>query len=925
MARERIHKLAADWGVKSKDIIERLEKMGVRGKKAQSVLDESTAERVKVEMGIGVRGPEVGTVKVVDDLVSDANTAGKVHRTITETVVKPGIVRRRTKKERVSAGSADTVTGHTLPVESASAPTGLSSAHALLAEFTDNEFAYAAQPLDADELTAVSAAPEIVEQVEPVQPEPEPEVVEPEAAEEPAEEEAPDADEVEKSVVVEEVDEIAEELLTAAEQAEQAERERQEAEKAEEAAREAVSGPKVLGKIDLKKQATPATPAKTEGETPATEGGAEDKKGRKRRRKVVQKEDLFDAMEKSFQARQRPRKKRAMPGQKVKQTEVTTPKASKRVIKIHEVTSAGELAKAMGIKSGEVLGALMKLGVMKSINDALDVDTATLVADEFEYTVENTAVNVDELLEQTADVAKGEGEKLPRPPVVTVMGHVDHGKTSLLDAIRASNVTASESGGITQHIGAYLVSTGHGDICFLDTPGHAAFTAMRARGASVTDIVILVVAADDGVMPQTIEAIDHAKAAGNPVIVAVNKADKPDANPDRVKQQLAEHGLQPEDWGGDTQCYMVSAIRRTGIDELLEGVSLLAQILELTAVREMKASGTVIEGRLDKGRGPVVTLLVQEGTLERGDVFVCGETTGRIRAMNDHDGKPVQSAAPSTPVEVTGLDGVPDAGDSFIVVEDANKAQQVAEFRRESARKAQLAASTRMSLEDLQDQIAAGDVGELKVIVKADVRGSAEAVSQALEKLSTAEVSVDVIHTGVGSITESDVQLGVASDAIVIGFHVRPEAKARALADRENVELRLHTVIYEAVDEVKSALEGMLTPDLKEAIEGRAEIREIFNVPGGVTIGGSYVNEGRIVRNGQCRLLRDNVVVHTGKIGSLRRFKDDVREVQSGYECGIGIDRYNDIKPGDVIECYRIEEVRRTLEQSPARQAEAVE
>jgi translation initiation factor IF-2 len=500
--------------------------------------------------------------------------------------------------------------------------------------------------------------------------------------------------------------------------------------------------------------------------------------------------------------------------------------------------------------------------------------------------------------------------------VVTIMGHVDHGKTSLLDVIRKSNVVDSEAGGITQHIGAYTVTTPRGEICFLDTPGHAAFTAMRARGASVTDIVVLVTAADDGVMPQTIEAVNHAKAADIPLVVAINKMDRPDANPDRVKQQLSERGVQPEDWGGDTQFVPVSALKQEGIDDLLEAISLAAQMQELTAPDEGPARGTVIEARLDRGRGPVATVLVQQGKLQRGDYFVVGETTGRVRAMTDHTGRDVSEAGPSHAVEIIGLDGVPQAGDSFDCVEDSSRAQQVAEHRRESVKQQQAAVSARMSLEDLQRQVAAGDVSELKVVIKADVHGSAEALKQALEKLSTDEVALNVIHTGVGAINESDVQLALASKAIVVGFHVRPEGKARKLAEQEGVDIRLHTIIYEVIDEVTAALEGLLAPEVREVAEGRAEVRDTFNVPGGNTIAGCYVTEGKVTRASRCRLLRDNVVVHTGGIGSLRRFKDDVREVQSGYECGIGLERYNDVKPGDVIECYKLEEIKRTLADS---------
>ena len=676
------------------------------------------------------------------------------------------------------------------------------------------------------------------------------------------------------------------------------------------------TGPRVLGRIDLSRKPTPAKPAAAApaapgAAKPAKEGETtEADKGRKKKRKVVRKEDMFDALERAHQVR--PRKKKAAPGQKLRKTEVTTPKASKRVVRVNDGTTPADLARALGVKVGEVLGTLMRLGAMKSVNEVIDVDTATLVSEEFGFTLENTAVNVDELLELVDDEdAETEGDT--RPPVVTVMGHVDHGKTSLLDAIRKSDVVAGESGGITQHIGAYMVQSSIGPICFLDTPGHAAFTAMRSRGAGITDLVVLVVAADDGVMPQTIEAINHAKAAGVPVIVAVNKIDKPDRNPERVKQQLTDYGLQPEEWGGDTQYVEVSALQRTGIDQLLEAISLQAEVLDLRATADARAVGTVVEARLDRGRGPVATVLVQKGTLRHGDHFVCGEIVGRVRAMTDHAGRPVKEASPSTPVEIIGLDGVPSAGDAFVVVEDPSKATQVAEMRRDATRKSQLAASTRMSLEDLQRHLSgAVDNLELRIVIKGDVDGSVEAIKAALEKLSNDEVTLRVIHGGVGAINESDVQLAMASNAIVVGFHVRPEAKARALAEREGVDLRAHTVIYELIDEVKAALEGLLAPEQKEVYEGRAEVRNTFSVPGG-TIAGCYVLDGTITRARDCRVLRDNRVVHTGKLGSLRRFKDDVKEVAGGYECGLGLERFNDIKVGDVVECFRIESIKRTL------------
>jgi len=941
MAGQRIHQIAADWGKQSRELVERLEKMGIKGKKAQSVLSEAEAERLRDEMGISRADDGAGeiverTVALHADAHDDRVTG---YKTITEKRIKRGVVLRRTKRMQFSGdGAAEVAPMPALPAE-VRAATAVALAPAALNAYDSTMFAYAAS-MPASLLTAAEAvarveeAPEIEEAAPHLEiveaPVEEPEAIVAAQAEEEvelelepgveAEEAAPEAapeleveeiseeeDEFGERSPVEEPDKLAAELLSHAEAREK---------EAEEAARNPED--RILGRIDLSKKAAPAMPAQ-----PAAPGTKEappaeaEKPGRKRKRKVVRKEDMFDAFERSFQGRQRrPMKKRVAPGQRVQKTELTTPKASKRVIRINEATTPGELAKSMGIKAGEVLGVLMRLGLMKSINDVIDFDTASLVADEFQYTVENTAVSVESLLQAGGEAAVPDEALATRPPVVTVMGHVDHGKTSLLDVIRQANVVASEAGGITQHIGAYMVSTSQGEICFLDTPGHAAFTAMRARGASVTDLVILVVAADDGVMPQTIEAIDHARAAGIPLVVAVNKIDKPDANPDRVKQQLAERGVQPDDWGGDTQFIPVSALKKTGIEELLEAVSLEAQLLELKATPTGAAHGIVIEARLDRGRGPVATVLVQQGELQRGDYYVCGETTGRVRAMMDHTGQQVDEAGPSHPVELIGLDAVPSAGDSFDVVEDLSRAAQVAEHRRDATRKVQAAASARMSLEDLQAQVAAGEVSELKCIIKADVDGSAEALKQALEKLSTDEVALNVIHTGVGAINESDVQLALASQAIVIGFHVRPEGKARTLAEREGVDIRLHTIIYEAIDEVKAALEGLLAPEYQEAFEGRAEVREVFTVPGGLTVAGCYVTEGKVTRGSHCRLLRDNVVVHTGSLGSLRRFKDDVREVQQGYECGIGIDRYNDVKPGDVIECFRMQAIKRSLDES---------
>jgi translation initiation factor IF-2 len=548
----------------------------------------------------------------------------------------------------------------------------------------------------------------------------------------------------------------------------------------------------------------------------------------------------------------------------------------------------------------------------------LDADTATLIASEFDHQVENVAFNVDSALEVEHQVEDQETALVPRSPVVTIMGHVDHGKTSLLDAIRSTNVTAQEHGGITQHIGAYHVQVDGRSVTFLDTPGHEAFTAMRARGAKVTDIVVLVVAADDGVMPQTVEAINHARAAEVPIIVAVNKIDRPDANIEKVKRGLSEYGLVAEDWGGDTVFAPVSAKTHDGVPHLLEMLLLQADILELKANPDKLARGTIVEAKLDRGRGPVATVLVQEGTLHGGDAFVCGIYYGKVRAMIDDRGRKVDAAPPSFPVEILGLQGVPQAGDSFVAVADEAKARQVAEYRQSKQRETELVKSSKVSLEELYDQIKAGDVKELRVVLKADVQGSVEALTEALSRMSTDEVKLKVIHGSVGGITESDILLATASNAIVIGFNVRPESKGAVLAAREGVDVRLYTIIYEAVADVRAAMEGMLEPTFREQTQARVEIRQTFNIAGVGTIAGCYVTEGKIARGNLVRLLRDHVVVFEGKLASLKRFKDDVREVAAGYECGLSLEGFQDIKQGDVIEAYERIPVVRSMSPSLA-------
>jgi translation initiation factor IF-2 len=606
-----------------------------------------------------------------------------------------------------------------------------------------------------------------------------------------------------------------------------------------------------------------------------------------------------------------PKKKKGLLNRVAMKTEITKAKASKRVVKVDQSMKLSDLANEMGVKAGQLTKALMQQGVMATMNTELDFDTIALIAPEFEYEAVNVHQTVDQMIEQTAfgDLS---AEQVTRPPVVTIMGHVDHGKTSLLDTIRKANVASGEAGGITQHIGAYQVKTENGNlITFIDTPGHEAFTAMRARGANATDIAIIVVAADDGAMPQTIEAISHAKAAGVPIIVAVNKMDKAGANPDRVKQQLTEQELVPEEWGGETIYVPVSAHTRQGIPELLEQIDLVAEVQELKANPKRSATGLVIESRMDKGRGAVATLLIQDGTLEVGQSIVVGTVPGRVRALLNDKGERVTSAGPSVPVEVQGLSEVPLAGDKFDAVVDDQAAERIAGERRAAADAA--AGKGKVSLEDIFAKLKQGDVKELNIILKADVAGSSEAIKGMFEKLGTDEVKPKVIHSAVGGINESDILLASTAKAIVVGFNVRPDSGAQAAAKRLGVDVKTYTIVYELIDDMKKAMGGMLTPDIVEKQLGRAEVRNTFSVPKAGTIAGCFVTEGKIARGAEVRLLRENKIVYTGKLGSLKRFKDDAKEVAQGYECGMSIENFNDIKVGDVIEAFVKETVIRDL------------
>jgi translation initiation factor IF-2 len=886
MAKTRVSVLAKELGLELKDLTVHLDKLGIRGKKSQSTLEDEEVARVKAALAAPAR-PQVvvGEEKVVADRMVTTEDQ-QAHEQVVERRVRANVIRRRTKTEVVAQAS----------------------------------------PQPKEEVAvehAAETAPEPAEAAEPPVPE---FVAEPEA---PVEEETPP------------VEAEAAEPPSEPEPAEPLHENVQEkpapAAPAAPAAPEPQRGARVLGRIDLKQVSrpvpAPGAPARRPiaparpgagpavGETrpaPSTDGAAaEAAKPGKHKKRVVKKQDILELRERELRTGRFPKKKRALPGKEQKKTEITVPKASKRVIRISEVISVGDLAREMGVKAGEVIKKLMHMGMMTTINQMLDADTAALVANEFDHQVENVAFNAESELEVEHQVEEPEGSLKPRPPVVTIMGHVDHGKTSLLDAIRSTKVTEHEAGGITQHIGAYHVQVDGRGVTFLDTPGHEAFTAMRARGAKVTDLVILVVAADDGVMPQTVEAINHARAAQVPIIVAINKIDRPDANLERVKRGLMEHGLVAEEWGGDAIFVPVSAKTKQGIPELLEMILLQADVLELHSNPDKLARGTIIEAKLDRGRGPVATVLVQEGTLHVGDAFVCGVFTGRVRAMIDDHGRKIEAASPALPVEILGLQGVPQAGDSFVTLTDEAKARQIAEYRQSKQRESDLVKTSKVSLEELYDQIKTGDVKELRVVLKADVHGSVEALTEAMTRLSTSEVRLNVLHGSVGGITESDVLLAAASNAIVIGFNVRPEVKAANLAQQEGVDVRLYSIIYEVINDIKAAMEGLLEPTYREQVHGRVEVREVFNIRGVGAVAGCYVTDGKIQRGYLVRLLRDQVVVHEGKLASLKRFKDDVREVAAGYECGLSLENFQDIKKGDTIEAYERVAVLRRITPSP--------
>jgi translation initiation factor IF-2 len=857
MAKLRVHELARDLNMTNKVLLAKLNDMDIAVKSHMSSLDDEVVVEIKASL--------FGTQK---------------EETVEETRIKPTVIRRRRKKVKVEAPATP-----------------------------EAEAEEAAAPEEAE------APAETIEK--PVEEEPaavEAEAEAPEMVEEPVAEEKPAAKKAAKPKKVAKKEPSAKIIKLPVKPVEKPVKKK--------AARGKAAGAKVEELKPRRKAVEDQAPLEA---PPATVGKGKKKRKKKvvepdvdrkflkkkisfRRKAVIEGEDLYAKGYRSRKQRKLVKGKKVTSGQK---TQITVAKAIKRRIKIDEAIVLSELAKRMGIKSNEIIKSMMAMGSMATVNQTIDFDTAALIASEFDYEVERASFEEETLLKQETD----DPTKLaPRPPVVTIMGHVDHGKTSLLDVIRKTRISEMEAGGITQHIGAYHVTTDKGQIAFLDTPGHEAFTAMRARGAQVTDIVVLVVAADDGVMPQTIEAINHAKAAEVPIIVAINKIDKQNAEPEKVQRELAEIGLTPEDWGGETIYVNVSAKQAQGIDELLEMVLLQAEVLELKANPDKLATGHVVEAKIDSGRGAVATILVREGTLRAGDPIVCGLHYGRIRAMLDDRGAQVESAGPSIPVEVVGLSGVPMAGDEFLALKDEKNAKQVSEHRQQKQRSKELAQSSRMSLDKLFERMQEGEVKDLNLILKADVHGSIEALNDSLTKLSNDEVKVNVVHSASGTIAESDISLATVSNAIVIGFNVRPSPKVQALANDENVDMRFYNVIYEVIKDVKNAMAGMMASTFEERVLGTAEVREVFQIPKIGNIAGCYVTDGKIERGQNLRLLRDGIVTYEGKNSSLRRFKDDVKEVKAGYECGIGIENFNDIKVGDTIECYYLEEIRPEIE-----------
>ena len=864
MAKLRVYELARDLNTTNKVLLEKLNDLDISVKSHMSALDDEVIAKIKSAF------------------------YGTKEETIVETRVRPNIIRRRRRKVEAQ----EPLAAPEQPVEAAS----------------DANSPEAAAEIPGKEMVSAKEAEKPAEENEALKEAPLEQIAE---AKEPIAEKKPAAKEVVKAKKPRKKEAAAKIIKLPVKPPEKAVRKK---EAAPQKAKVEVL-PAARGTV------APAPPV--EGEQPSVETKKRKRKkkfeeaepDRKflkkkisfRRKEVIEGEDLYAEGYRPRKQRKLAKNKKAATGQK---TQITVAKAIKRRIRIDEAIVLSDLAKRMGIKANEIIKTMMQMGSMATVNQTIDYDTAALIASEFNYEIERASFEEETILKQETD----DPDKLvPRPPVVTIMGHVDHGKTSLLDAIRKTHITEMEAGGITQHIGAYHVNTDKGQIAFLDTPGHEAFTAMRARGAQITDIVVLVVAADDGVMPQTIEAINHARAAKVPIIVAVNKIDKANADPEKVQRELAEKGLSPESWGGDTIYVNVSAKQTQGIDELLEMILLQAEVLELKANPDKLAAGYVVEAKIDSGRGAVATILVKEGTLRAGDTVLCGLHYGRIRTMLDDRGNQVESAGPSIPVEIVGLSGVPMAGDEMLAIKDEKNAKQISEHRQQKQRSVELAQSNRLSLDKLFERMQEGEVKDLNLIVKADVQGSIEALSDSLTKLSNDEVKVKIIHAAIGTIAESDISLATVSNAIIIGFNVRPSPKVQSLANDENVDMRFYNVIYDVINDVKNAMVGMMASKFEEHILGTAEVRDVFQIPKVGNIAGCYVTNGKIERGQSLRLLRDGVVVFEGKNSSLRRFKDDVKEVLAGYECGIGIENFNDIKVGDTIDCYYLEEIRPEL------------
>ena len=871
MPKKRVYELAKELGMESKVLIARLEKIGISVKSASASLEEADAERAKKEL-----------------------TAGEL-REVVEQRIKTTVIRRRTVVTAVEKPPEEVPLEEAKPPEKEPAEDKLKKALPGKTEKVKKEKP-GEEPAVSAETVAEKAVKEVVSPaaVGPVAAETKASVEQKAApVEKPAEEKAVKPETKEAPVAPVKPTIITKHKIIRPETGKAVPPKVPAAKPAEKISQPSAEKPKKKGKYQVE------VLIEEEKKIP-TKKILEKKIEKRLKRHEEDQEVVFTKWREG---------KKAAPA-KMKKTEITVPKAIKRRIKIGETITVGELAKRMGIKVSEIINKLMSMGVMATINQAIDYDTASIVAAEFSFQLESADVEFDESVLK----APSTPENLkPRAPVVTIMGHVDHGKTSLLDAIRQTNVSDGETGGITQAIGAYHVHVNGRDIVFLDTPGHEAFTAMRARGAQVTDIVVLIVAADDGVMNQTVEAINHARVAGVPIIVAINKIDKPGADPEKIKQALTEHNLLSEQWGGDTIFCEVSAKKKINIEELLEMILLQADVMELKADPDRPVRGIIIESKLDKGRGPVATVLIQEGTLRESDSFVSKTEFGRVRALINDQGRRIKEAGPSMPVEVIGFSSVPQTGAEFFCVDDEKKARAIADYWTRKAREKELSSLSKITLEQLYQRIKEG-AKEFNVIVKADVQGSIEAISDALNKLSTDDIKLKIIHSSTGAISETDVMLASASQAIIIGFNVRPDARVVDVAQREGVEIKLYDIIYNVIADVRAAMEGLLEPEYREVVQGRAEVRELFKVPKVGTIAGCYVTDGKIMRSNNLKLVRDSVVVFDGKILSLKRFKDDAREVLAGFECGIGIEGFNDIHPGDVIEAYAIETLEKKLE-----------